>query len=137
MAGCNSSASIFVQADGTHWSGGTILANAKFLIGRTAIYNYELTYASVPPQPGAQPQVCFPLGSFELVDRSGRVELEIPSPKNKEGEASGSFYFTTGMWTGVSEGSIEVAGGGLGPSPPTGTSWALACPWSLTLTPSN
>src|ERR1700722_13323023 len=89
LAGCSNSASIFVQASGTHWSGGTIEANAKFLIGRTATYQYALTFARVPPQPGAQPQGCLPVEDFQLIDEHGGVSQVTP-PRNTTGEVSGS-----------------------------------------------
>jgi hypothetical protein len=72
---------------------------------------------------------------FQLIDEHGGVSQVTP-PRNTTGEVSGSIYLIAGTWTGVSEGSIEV-GGAFGAPIPSGTSYGLACPWSLTLTPSN
>jgi len=135
LAGCSNRASIFVRASGTHWSGGTIEADAKFLIGRPGTYHYELTFARMPPQPGSQPQVCTTSSYFQLVDEHGR-ETRLNPPSNATDEVAGSIDLAAGRWTGVSEGSIEVGGVFGSPNSP-GTFDGLACPWSLTLTPSN
>lgn len=136
LAGCSNSASIFVQARGTHLlSNGTIEADATFPIDQPGTYHYELTFARMPDQPGAQPQVCLPIGDFQLIDENGNVTPVTP-PRSATDEVSGSIYLTAGAWTGVTAGSTTV-GGVYGPINPPGTYWGLACPWSLTLTPSN
>jgi hypothetical protein len=136
LAGCTSSTTIFVQARSTHLlSSGTIEANATFPIARPGTYHYKLTFARAPIQAGAQPQVCLPIGDFELIDKNGDVTPVVP-PRSAADVASGSIYLTAGTWTGVTEGSTTV-GGVYGPLNPPGTYWGLACPWALTLTPSN
>lgn len=135
LAGCSNSTSIFVQASGTHWSGGTIEADAKFLIGRPGTYHYQLTFARMSPRPGSQPQVCTTSSYFQLVDEHGGVTRLNP-PSNATDDVAGSIDLAAGTWTGVSAGSIEV-GGVFGPPNSPGTFDGLACPWSLTLTPSN
>jgi hypothetical protein len=89
----------------------------------------------VPPEPGAHAQVCLPVENFQLIDEHGGVS-EVSSPRDASGEVSGSIDLTAGTWTGMSEGSIEV-GGLFGAPIPPGTSYGLACPWSLTLTPAG
>jgi hypothetical protein len=135
LAGCSSSTTITVQA-GTRSFNGTTEAAAKFPISRSGWYHYELTFARVPPQAGAQLQVCLPTTSFQLIDEKGGATL-VTAPSNATGEVSGSIHLIAGTWTGMSEGSIDVGGPGLGPPNPPGTFSALACPWSLTLTTAN
>jgi hypothetical protein len=136
LAGCGSGTSLFVQARSTHLlSSGTIEADATFPIVRPGEYHYKLTFARLPDQPGAQPQVCLPIGDFQLIDKNGNVTPVTP-PRSAADEVSGAIYLTAGTWTGVTEGSTTV-GGVYGPLNPPGTYWGLACPWSLTLTPSN
>jgi hypothetical protein len=135
LAGCDNSASIFVQAGGTHWSGGTLDAAAKFLIAVPGTYDYELTFARMPPQPGSPSQVCTTSSYFQLIDEDGGIS-QVSPPSNATDDVAGSIDLTGGMWTGISEGSIEVGGVFGGPNSP-GTFDGLACPWSLTLTPST
>jgi hypothetical protein len=133
LAGCSSGTTISVNATGSFIS----LIQAKFQIVQPGTYHYELTYARVPSQPGAQPQTCLPIAGFELFDKWGGFQDAIATPTNASGQATGSFFFTAGTWTG----SDGIAGSpsipDLGPPSPPGTFEALACPWSLTLTPSN
>lgn len=133
LAECGSSTSIAVKATGSFVG----LIQAKFQIVQPGTYHYELTYARVPPQAGAQPQTCLPLAGFELFDKWGGLEDRIATPSSASGQVTGSFFFTAGTWTG----SDGIAGSpsipAVGPPSPPGTFAALACPWSLTLTPSN
>jgi hypothetical protein len=135
LAGCSSSTSITVQA-GTNPSM-TKNIQATFQIGTEGRYHYELTFARMPPQPGAQPQTCLPVTLFDFVDSSGGLEDGIDPPVNQTGAVSGSFYFTTGTWTGRSRAPGISFGGALAGANPPGTFYGGACPWSLTLTPSN
>jgi hypothetical protein len=110
---------------------------AGFQISARGRYHYRITFALTPPQPGAQPQRCLPLTLFDFVDPSGDLYDQIAAPTSQTGEVSGSFYFTTGRWTGLSRApGISVGGIGMGATPP-GTFYGGACPWSLTLTPSH
>jgi hypothetical protein len=133
LAGCSSSTTISVHATGSFVG----LIQAKFQIVHPGTYDYDLTYAHLPPQPGARPQTCLPWASFELFDEYGGVEDQIATATNASGQTKGSFYFSAGTWTG----SDGIAGSpsipNLGPPLPPGTFEALACPWSFTLTPSN
>ena len=70
-----------------------------------------------------------------MIDDRGNVTPVNP-PSNATDGVSGSIYLTVGTWTGMTEGDFEV-GGVYGPPNPPGTYWGLACPWSLTLTPSK
>ena len=109
---------------------------ARFQINQQDTYHYDLTFARVPSRPGAQPQICLPVEDFDLIDGSGGTYGLTP-PRNATGEVSGSFYFTTGTWTGSSRApGLSVGGVFLTPNPP-GTFYGGACPWSLTLTPSS
>jgi hypothetical protein len=133
LAGCSSSTTITVQA-GTRPSMETSI-QTKFRIGPQGTYHYELTFARIPPQPGAQPEVCLPITDFDLIDEGGGTYGLTP-PRDATGEVSGSFYFTAGTWTGSSRApGLSVGGVFLTPNPP-GTFYGGACPWSLTLTPS-
>jgi hypothetical protein len=134
LAGCSSSSTISVTATGSFIS----LIQAKFQIVHPGTYDYDLTYAHLPPQPGAKPQTCLPWAGFELFDEYGGLEDQIATPTNATGRTTGSFdFFSAGTWTG----SDGIAGSpsipNLGPPSPPGTFEALSCPWSLTLTPSN
>jgi hypothetical protein len=112
---------------------------ATFSIERAGAYEYLLSNAQVPPQAGAQPQRCQSLGGFRLTNSSGTVRIpEYVSFSTSIG--TGTVRLSAGTWTG-SDGYD-----GLGPTPipsisppapPIGSFWAGACPWSLTLTPSN
>jgi hypothetical protein len=134
LAGCTSSTTTTISV---HATGSFIgLIQAKFRIVHPGTYDYHLTFAHLPPEPGAKPQTCLPYADFELFDEYGGIEDQIAA--NATGQATGSFYFySAGTWTG----SDGIAGSpsipNLGPPSPTGTFEALACPWSLTLTPSN
>jgi hypothetical protein len=133
LAGCGSGSTISVNATGSFIG----LIQAKFQILHAGTYRYTLTYARLPSEPGAKLQTCLPFAGFELFDKWGGLEDEIATPMNASGEATGSFFFSAGTWTG----SDGIAGSpsipNLGPPSPPGTFESLACPWSLTLTPST
>src|ERR1039458_8915448 len=86
LAGCSSSPSAPEPANGSSpitVRAGT-LESCKSPIaaavpsGRAGTFRYLLAYAHVPPQPGAQPQVCLPLTVFRLVNGNGNVRLLQP-----------------------------------------------------------
>jgi hypothetical protein len=134
LAGCGSSTTISVYATGSFIG----LIQARFHIPHPGTYDYVLTYAHLPPEPGANAQTCLPWAGFRLSDEYGGLEDLIPTPMNASGQTRGSFYFfPAGTWTGSDglAGSPSIPN--LGPPSPPGTFEALSCPWSLTLTPSN
>ena len=133
LAGCSAGTTISVSATGSFIS----VIQAKFQIVQTGTYHYALTYAHVPSQPGAQPQTCLPFAGFELIHGWEGVEDEIPTPTNASGQATGSIFLAAGTWTGSDGIAGDPSLPGVGPPTPPGTFEALACPWSLALTPSN
>jgi hypothetical protein len=133
LAGCSASSTISVNATGSFIS----LIQAKFQIAHSGTYEYELTYAHLPSQPGAQPQTCLPVGDFELHDEWGDPQDEIATPTNASGQTKGSLLLTAGTWTGSDGIAGDPSIPDFGPPNPPGAFYALSCPWSLTLTPSN
>jgi hypothetical protein len=135
LAGCSSSPVVSKHAPGpgpavaitvhagTPASSGLIEAPVQ--IDRAGTYQYKLAYPHVPSQLGAQPEACEPTGGFRLTSGSGAV--------NSLG-STGSVKLTAGTWTAGSgfDGVYVIP-----PPPPAGTFWSVACPWSLTLTPSR
>ena len=106
-------------------------------IRQRGTYLYDLAFARVPPAPGEQPQACAPLTSFRLVSEHGTVRY-IQPPFTYTGDVNGSVLLSAGKWTGISGRKGSVADSTISPPPPPrGAFWALGCPWSLTLTPSN
>ena len=112
---------------------------ATFPIKRAGTYRYDLSYAHVPPQPGAQPQVCLSLVDFRLIDEGGTASVLKPV-FDASGATTGTVQLSAGTWTGSSGASPSLEqeqGPSSPPPPPMGTFWSAACPWSLTLTPSK
>ena len=100
------------------------------MIDQAGTYQYDLAYAHVAQYPGAQPQVCLPQTHFQLTSDSGTVNVLRPA-------VTGLVKLTAGTWTassGFDATALEIV---IWPNPPGGAFWSAACPWSLTLTPSN
>jgi hypothetical protein len=114
----------------------TSVIEAPVLIGQAGTYEYDLVYAHLQPQPGAQQQVCLPETGFRLT-KGGTVSFLMPA-LTVSGAVTGSVRLTAGTWT-ASSGllGLEQLQGVLVPPAPLGTFWSGACPWSLSLTPSR
>jgi hypothetical protein len=132
LAGCSSATTISVHA-GKNLFIGPI--QASFRISQPGIYHYVLTFVRVPPEAGAQPQICIPRSDFDLTRDQENVET-LPAPSDTTGEVSGSLFFAAGTWTGVNGYWASSSGVVLGAQTP-GTFTAVSCPWSLALTLAN
>jgi hypothetical protein len=116
----------------------TTIIEAAFHVDRAGTYRYVLAYARVPPQSGAQPEVCLPETGFRLTSDGGIVTF-LGTGFNTSGNAAGSVQLSVGRWTASSGllGLEQLQGDIAPPSPPPGSFWSGACPWFLTLSPSS
>lgn len=144
LVGCNSSPVVSKHAPGpgpvlpitvhagtlASW---TSLIEAPVAIGEAGTYQYDLTYAHLPIQPGAAPQACLPESGFRLI--SGGTVSFLKPVLTASGTVTGSVELTAATWTAVSGFlGLEQLQGVMVPAPPDGSFWSGACPWSLTLT---